>query len=160
MPLPPRAASIAVAVFSLAGCATWVDGPHQNIAISTPPTQGAYCVLTRPGARFIVTTPGVLHLEKASDDLAIHCSRPGFADADGTIPSQLQGPTLANLLFGIVPVAIDAATGATHAYPDDFALPMTPLGADAPVAPYAAPAASPASAPSASALPGTLPDNY
>jgi hypothetical protein len=164
MPLLHRAAVVAIAAASLSGCATWLDGTHQNIAISTPPTQGAYCVLTRPGGRFVVTTPGVLHLDKASGDLAIHCSRPGFADADGTIPSEFQGTVLGNLVFGVVPAAVDVADGATHAYPGDFALPMTPLGAARsyaqPVSPYTPARTQPPAPPSGTALPGTLPDNF
>ena len=161
MPSAHRAAFIVFAALGLTGCATLVEGTGQNIAISTPPTQGAYCVLTRPGGRFIVTTPGVLHLDKTADDLAIRCTHPGFADASGTIPAQFEGWTLGDAALGVVPVVVDVATGAMHAYPTEFALPMTPLGANrATYAPVTPQAGSPVTAPSAAALPGTLPSNF
>ena len=168
----------------LAGCATFVEGSRQNIAISTPPTQSAYCVLTRPGGRWSVTTPGVVRIDKSMDDLTIHCSRPGFQDANGTIPSEIEGWTLGNLAFGAVPAGIDAATGAMFRYPDAFEMPMSPgrtsaegplVGPGATALPYVAPTplpyvapppqqqaapAPPPTTPTTPPLPGTLPDNF
>jgi hypothetical protein len=166
----------------LAGCATFVEGTHQNIAIATPPTQSAYCVLTRPGGRWSATTPGVVWIEKSMDDLAISCSRPGYQDTHGTIPSEIEGWTLGNLAFGAMPAGIDAATGAMFRYPDTFEMPMAPgrtsaegplVGPGATALPYIAPTPLPSLPPRQEAapptpplttpkqpLPGTLPDNF
>ncbi len=149
---------------ALSGCATWVEGSRQLITVTTPPTQAAYCILTRPGSRWTVTTPGTLRVDKSSDDIAIRCSRPGFQDAQAVIPSEIEGWTFGNLAFGGVTAGIDATTGAMFAYPNDVALPMTPLGSAAPLPrlvppePSAAPA-EPA-APSQPPLPGTLPAEF
>ena len=175
-----RGFSLGLAAFGLAGCATFVEGTHQNIAISTPPTQSAYCVLTRPDGRWSVTTPGVVRIEKSMDDLAIRCSRPGYQDVNGTIPSEIEGWTLGNLAFGAVPAGIDAATGAMFRYPDTFEMPMAPgrgspegplVGTGATALPYVAPTPLPSLPPrqdvvppapttAKQSLPGTLPDNF
>jgi hypothetical protein len=175
-----RGLSLGLIALGLCGCATFVEGTHQNIAISTPPTQSAYCVLTRPDGRWSVTTPGVVWIEKSMDDLAIRCSRPGYQDVNATIPSEIEGWTLGNLAFGAVPAGIDAATGAMFRYPDTFEIPMSPgrasgegplVGPGATALPYIAPTPLPSlpprqeAAPVAPAtpgqpLPGTLPDNF
>ena len=147
------------------GCATFVEGGRQLIAISTPPTQGAQCLLTRPGGRWAVTTPGVVRIEKSSDDLAIRCSRPGFQDAYSTIPSEIAGWTFGNIAIGVVPVGIDAATGAMFAYPNNFALPLTPGASAATAQPFVPPpdrqsAPTPPARQSGPPLPGTLPENF
>ncbi len=172
---------LGLVAFGLSGCATFVEGSRQNIAISTPPTQSAYCVLTRPGGRWSVTTPGVVRIDKSMDDLAIHCTRAGYRDVDATIPSEIEGWTLGNLAFGVVPAGIDAATGAMFRYPDAFEMPMSPgrgpaegplVGTGATALPYVAPTPLPSLSPPpqqpsppatpkpTQPLPGTLPDNF
>ena len=154
----------------LSGCATFVEGDRQLIAISTPPTQGAQCVLTRPGGRWTVTTPGVIRIEKSVDDIAIHCARAGYQDAYATIPSEIESWTLGNVALGIVPAGVDAMTGAMFSYPNDFAVRMSPGASSATAQTFVPPPdlqAPPAPAQSAPqtpapgpALPGTLPDNF
>ncbi|HEY4941768.1 MAG TPA: hypothetical protein VII56_10095 [Rhizomicrobium sp.] len=165
-----RGAMLALLAVGLSGCATWVQGTRQDIAIATPPTQSAVCVVTRKGEHWAVTTPGVLHIDKSIYDLGIHCARQGFEDADATIPSSLESWTLGNLAFGGFPMAIDAADGAMGSYPDAFELRMTPLaGASLPELPLvespatplpSIPRPPPPPAPSQPPLPGTLPDNF
>lgn len=156
---------LAFVLLDLSGCATFVDGDRQLIAISTPPTQAAQCILTRPGGRWTVTTPGVVRIEKSSDDITIRCSRPGFQDGYATIPSEIAGWTFGNIAIGVLPAGIDAATGAMFSYPNAFAVRLTPGGSVATAQPFAplpdsqAPAPPPAR-PSGTPLPGTLPDNF
>ena len=161
---------VTVAVLALSGCATMVDGPNQYITINSGPVHYAHCVLSRPGERFNVTTPGSIHISKSEDDLNIRCSRPGSADAVATIPSQINPWVLGNLALGAAPVLVDGWTGAAFEYPATFDLPMSPGMAqpDAVPTPYTAPSApvqatmpAPAPAPTGGKpLPGTLPDNF
>ncbi|MEJ1970113.1 MAG: hypothetical protein WDN03_15995 [Rhizomicrobium sp.] len=151
----------------LAGCATFVEGSTQYIAISTPPVDYAACVLSRPGMSLQVTTPGAVRVEKSEDDLTLRCSRPGYRDTVATIPSDIDGWTFGNIVTGGLSVGVDAWTGAMYAYPDEFALPMAPgmAEAGAPAAStYALPPppqpAQPAPVARKANLPGTLPDNY
>jgi hypothetical protein len=152
----------------LCGCATLGSGTEQYIAISTPPVNSAYCVLTRPGDSWIATTPGVIRIEKSQDDIAVRCTHVGYQDAVATIPAEFENWALGNLAFGGVTVAVDAATGALNSYPQRFVLPMTPGVGSADAQPvlaapaYAAaapPPAAPAPAPRP-ALPGTMPNNF
>lgn len=161
-----RCASFALAALGLSGCATFVEGSRQLITVTTPPTQSATCVLTRPGGRWTVTTPGTVRLGKSVDDIAVHCSRPGFRDVTAIIPSELEGWTLGNLATGGVTAGIDAATGAMFAYPGEVQVPMQ-AGAGAASLPrfvpppdVAAPPAPRPASPSQPPLPGTLPEDF
>ncbi|HEY1710531.1 MAG TPA: hypothetical protein VGG10_19835 [Rhizomicrobium sp.] len=121
-----RIAAIGGAIaFTLSGCATIIKGSSQNIAISTPPTEGATCVLTSKEGSWTVTSPGVVKVEKSKEDVQVVCRKPGWRDASATIPSNFQGWTLGNLLLGgVIGIGVDAATGAMNDYPHTFAVPM------------------------------------
>jgi hypothetical protein len=167
----------------LSGCATLIDGSDQYITINSGSVHYAHCVLTRPGERFNVTTPGSIHIEKSENDLNVRCSRPGYVDAVTTIPSDLDPWTFGNLVTAGLTAGVDADTGAMYEYPREFDIPMTrglsqPDASAAYSSPYSVPpapapapmAAEPLPAPQAAfapppadngkPLPGTLPDNY
>jgi hypothetical protein len=160
----------AVCATGLSGCATFVDGSNQYITINSGPVHYSRCVLWRPGEQFNVTTPGSIHIAKSSDDLNVRCSRPGYADAVATIPSDVDFWTFGNLATGGVTVLVDAWTGAMFEYPSEFNIPMSP-GMTQPSAAYSstysmppAPAQMPAepapAQPDTKPLPGTLPANF
>jgi hypothetical protein len=76
----------------------------------------------------------------------VRCTKPGWQDASGLIPSNFQGLTVGNIIFGgVIGLGVDAATGAINEYPNAFQVPMTPL------------AATPAPPPVAIQLPASLP---
>jgi TonB family protein len=113
---------------ALSGCATAIEGTSQGIAITTLPAAGATCVLSGREGSWSVVSPGVVRVEKSKEDIAVHCSKPGWQDAAATIPSNFQGWTLGNIVLGgLVGVGVDAATGAIHEYPHAFNVQMTPL---------------------------------
>jgi hypothetical protein len=120
-------AAIAAAGIALSGCASIIKGTTQSILITTPPTTGAYCVLTSKEGSWTVTTPGPVKVDKTKDDILIRCTKAGFQDATASIPSDFEGWTLGNLILGgVIGVGVDAATGAMNEYPHAFAVPMTP----------------------------------
>lgn len=120
--------SIAALGAALSGCATVVDGTSQSVAITSPPTTGAYCTLTSKEGNWSVLTPGVATVEKSRDDIVAHCTKDGWQDASATIPSDFQGWTVGNLVFGgVVGFGVDALSGAMNKYPHAFQIPMQPI---------------------------------
>lgn len=128
------AALLAVGV-SLSGCASVIEGSSESIAIATPPTSGANCVLTSKEGNWPVVTPGVVKVERSKEDIVIRCAKPGWQDATQIIPSNFEGWTVGNLLIGgVIGVGIDAATGAINEYPHTFNVAMIPAAGNAPAA--------------------------
>lgn len=120
-------AAVAAVGVAMSGCASVIKGSHQTIAISTPPTTGANCVLTSKEGNWPVTSPGQVTVEKSKEDIQVRCEKPGWQPAVATIPSDFQGWTLGNILIGgVIGVGVDAATGAINEYPGAFQIPMQP----------------------------------
>lgn len=116
-------------VASLTGCATITTGSGQAITVNTDP-EGADCTLTRNGVVLarVNPTPGAIHVEKSSTDLAVQCVREGYLDAGGNIGSEFQPATFGNIILGgIVGVVVDAASGAMTKYPSAVTFKLTPV---------------------------------
>ena len=119
---------------ALSGCATIIKGTTQTIVITSPPVTGASCTLSSKEGNWPVVTPGSVTVDKTKEDILIKCTKAGYQDGVGTIPSDFQGWTLGNLILGgIIGVGVDASTGAMNEYPNAFAVPMTPLPTAAPM---------------------------
>lgn len=121
-----RLAATAACCLSLGACATVIKGSSESVAITTPPTTGATCNLTSSQGTWTVVTPGVATVQRSKDNVAIHCTKPGWQDAAAVIPSTFNGWTLGNILIGgLIGAGVDAATGADNDYPNAFQVPMT-----------------------------------
>lgn len=121
-------AALIAAGVALSGCASIVRGTSQTIAIATPPTAGAMCMLSSGQGNWTVMSPGAVSVEKSKEDIQVHCTKAGFQDGIGIIPSNFEGWTAGNLVFGgIIGVGVDAATGAINEYPHSYQVPMLPL---------------------------------
>ena len=144
-----KSAIVCAAVLSLSigGCASITRGSSQSVAITTPPTTGALCNLNSSQGNWQVTSPGAVTVEKSSEDIQVRCEKDGFQPAVAVIPSNFEGWTIGNLVFGgIIGLGVDAATGAINKYPNSFQVPMVPLTATqvpAPAASTAVTAAKP-----------------
>ena len=147
-------AAVAALGIAVSGCASIIEGTTQSIAVTSPPTDGAKCVLKSSEGTYYVTTPGNAMVHKTKNDLDVNCSRIGFKDAHTTIPSHFNGATAGNILAGgVIGLGIDAATGANYNYPTDFAVTMVPSDpAPAAVEPATTP---PADASATAAKPAT-----
>lgn len=111
----------AVAAVSTA-CSTIVEGTEQSVAVNTDPT-GAECRLDRDGQTLGVVnpTPGSVTVSKGRQNINVFCSRDGFEDGAGTLPSEFQTMTIGNAVFGgIIGLGVDAASGAINEYPDSI----------------------------------------
>lgn len=118
---------------ALSGCASIVKGTSESIAITTPPTTGANCVLSSGQGNWTVTSPGSVTVQKSKEDIQVRCDKPGWQQGFATIPSNFEGWTVGNILFGgIVGLGVDAATGAINEYPHAFQVPMTQASAPPP----------------------------
>ena len=123
----------AVAVVLSAGCATFMNGPTQRVAVASDP----------PGARVFVgdepagVTPTFVELERDEGDLALRFEKDSYRDALLEVPRRTSawvygnlvplgfpfnevtwGPWLgANLLWGGIRALVDRGTGNAFAFP-------------------------------------------
>ena len=113
---------------TLSGCASIIKGQSQTIAITTPPTTGANCVLKSAQGNWTVTTPGSVTVQRSKENVEIRCNKQGWQEGYSTIPSTFEGWTVGNVLIGgIIGLGVDAATGAINTYPNAYQVPMYPL---------------------------------
>jgi len=124
-----RALLAVVAIgFLLPGCASIVRGSSQSILITTPPTTGADCILTSRRGSWSVITPGAVRVSKSKEDVTVTCTKDGYEEAVASIPSEFEGWTVGNIVFGgLIGLGVDAATGAINNYPNAFQVRMTPV---------------------------------
>ena len=119
---------VAIGAFQVAGCASIIKGSTAAINVTSPPVTGANCTLTSSQGNWQVTTPASVTVERSKEDIQIRCTKEGYQEASAIIPSNFEGWTVGNLIFGgIIGVGVDAATGAMNNYPKAFQVPMTPL---------------------------------
>jgi hypothetical protein len=131
-------AALAALGVAASGCATIIKGTSQSIAITTPPTTGASCILSSREGNWTVISPGAVTVEKSKEDIVAKCTKPGWQDGVATIPSDFQGWTIGNIVAGgLIGFGVDAATGAINEYPHAFQIPMQPA-VPAPSAPVTA----------------------
>jgi hypothetical protein len=134
--------AIVTAGLSLGGCATVVTGTSQDIAVSTPPVSGATCELSNAEGIWTVVTPAVAQVQRGHEVMEVECSRPGYEDAQATIPAHFENWTIGDAATAGLGVAVDAYTGAISRYPHSIQVPMQPVPAVPPLAqaPVKAPA--------------------
>lgn len=129
--LSPKTFTIAVvaaAAIQVTGCASIIKGSTAAINVTSPPVTGANCMLSSSQGNWQVTTPASVTVERSKEDIQVRCTKEGYQDATAIIPSNFEGWTVGNLVFGgIIGVGVDAATGAMNDYPNAFQVPMTPL---------------------------------
>jgi hypothetical protein len=145
----------ALALLTLAGCSSIIEGTSQEITVNTNPS-GASCAFMREGQPIgtVHPTPGAVLVKKTKYDITIVCDRPGFDQATYLNHSGAAGATFGNIVLGGgIGWAIDSTSGADNKYDTPVNLTMVPKAALlAPVAitpavSTPAPTASPASLP-------------
>jgi len=131
---------LAAAVF-LGGCATIIEGTSQNVAVSTPDVEGASCTFNSRDTTYHVVTPGTIRVGKSRNDIRGVCKKQGYEDGSGTLASSFEPWTVVSVLFGLIGIGVDVASGAWMGYEDSIAIPMRrnaaaaiPYGAQAPAA--------------------------
>lgn len=127
------------ACLSAGGCATVTEGTTQPISVITTPEGGATCTLSNKVGQWSVVTPGAVVIDKSESVLAIHCSKPGYADASYYAASKLSSTAMVGAMIpyvGILDSAVNASSGAATRYEDTFVIDMkrAPAGAAPPMA--------------------------
>ncbi len=119
---------VVVCATQLSACASIIKGSTAAINVTSPPVTGANCTLSSSQGSWQVTTPASVTVERSKEDIQVRCTKEGYQDATAIIPSNFEGWTVGNLIFGgIIGVGVDAATGAMNDYPNAFQVPMIPL---------------------------------
>jgi hypothetical protein len=111
-----------------AACSTIVEGTDQTVTVTSEP-EGAVCELTREGLSVgaINPTPGSIEVDRSSDDITVKCDKDGYLTSIGELPSEFEGMTLGNVIFGgIIGVIVDVSTGASSEYPESINVVMIP----------------------------------
>ena len=122
-----------------------MEGAAQSVTIATNPP-GAICNVERTGTHLgtVATTPGSLRFDKSKNDIAITCTKDGYRAATVTESPKFVGTTFGNIVVGgLIGVAVDAASGANYAYPNDVQIELVPAApamatTAAPIVPTAA----------------------
>jgi hypothetical protein len=113
---------------ALPGCSKISGGATQSVSITTPPVNGATCILTSAAGTFTVITPGNATIAKSIGDLTVACDKAGFQHAAQTVQSHISTASAGSLTAdGIVRLGLDAATGGIYTYPAQIVVPMSPL---------------------------------
>lgn len=118
-----RRFSVIAAVLMLSACSTVTDGATQEVAIETPGTSGAVCVLERPGHRMRVWAPKTVRITKSSGPMTVTCRAPGNREKTVVVDPEIADTFMLNIFNGFVPGALaDNNTGAMYSYPDKIAV--------------------------------------
>jgi hypothetical protein len=124
-------------ILMLPACATIVKGSTQDITVTSTPDH-ASCQVMRGASQtaMIESTPGIVKLNRGSEDTIVSCVKPGFDRNAVTMVSAFNGATFGNLLVGgIVGIIVDASTGANYTYQDRVNVVLSPNGPMMQVAP-------------------------
>jgi hypothetical protein len=118
-------AALAAAAFAVSGCATIIEGSSQSIAVATPPTTGATCVLSNDLGSWTVTSPGVANVDKSSNPIKATCSKPGWQNGVASVASKFEAWTVADMVTPpVLGIGLDVASGAINKYPNAIDVPM------------------------------------
>ena len=112
-------------ILSIAGCATITQGTDQTLAVNSQPP-GAACTLTREGAVIaeVANTPGSVSVSKSTHGIVVDCDKPGYFGST-VLKSELNAATAGNVVIGgLIGIAVDAASGAMHKYPQSVLVPL------------------------------------
>lgn len=124
------------AMLALGGCASIIEGTSQHIEVVTNPP-GASCVFEREGEQIahLTQTPGIVRIKKDKHDIAITCTKAGYADGSFLNESGTAAVAFANVLWGVfmgpVAIATDAVTGADNKYDGTVTITLAPNTAQA-----------------------------
>lgn len=130
----PLALALAITALSgMPGCATTVNGTHQDVLIKTVDQKGiqidaADCTVANKAGTVSTKTPGVVNVRRDRSDLIVKCKTPGATFADVSAPSKAS--LLPVLGLGFWGMAVDAGTGAMWGYPALITVPAAPATPD------------------------------
>ncbi len=125
----PKAIILGLAVLTLNGCATVMEGNDQSIVISTVKCEehgDPICTASNKDNAVMVRAPGTIPVEKGKSDLIVTCrSDDGLARGTFNASSTYEAMNLGNILLGgFIGLGVDAATGAMWEFPSGIIVEM------------------------------------
>ena len=97
-------------VVSLAACASIMHGAHQDVGISSSPTNAKVNVDNMP----LGNTPVVANLKRGDNHL-VKIELPGYAPFEATLTKKVSGWVWGNIVLGgLIGLAVDAITGGLY----------------------------------------------
>jgi len=123
-----RLTSLVAILGVVTACSTIVEGTDQTVTVNSDPS-GAECVLTREGLGIgtVSPTPQTLTVDRGDEDIVVSCKKEDYLSTNATLPSEVEGMTFGNILFGgLIGVAVDAASDANAKYPDSIMIVLVP----------------------------------
>lgn len=110
----------ALVVFSFPGCGLVFGGTSETISIASSPSEARVEVTQSGGATgYQRTTPTDIELERKHDYI-VTFTKEGYESRTAEIDHGVRaGIVVLDILFGVVPVIVDAATGAWHGLSPD-----------------------------------------
>lgn len=133
----------ALAIATLSGCASIVDGSTQSLSVRSIASNGhdvddAHCTLTNNKGTWYTTTPGTVSVHRSYDPLHVDCRKSPLEPGLATVASATKGMAFGNIIAGgIIGAAVDMSTGAAYDYPPLITVnmgEMVAIGAPAPPA--------------------------
>lgn len=125
----PKAIILGLAVLTLNGCASVMEGNDQSIVISTVKCEehgDPICTASNKDNAVMVRAPGTIPVEKGKSDLIVTCrSDDGLARGTFNAFSTYEAMNLGNILLGgFIGLGVDAATGAMWKFPSGIIVEM------------------------------------
>ena len=121
----------AIALLSLAGCASITGTTNQNVSVQTKePTGtelvGASCELGNKKGKWFITTPGTVGISRSNDDIQVSCTKDGYLQGKQGVVSDTKGMMFGNIIFGGgIGAIIDHTSGAAYEYPSVIQIVMS-----------------------------------
>ena len=109
----------------LSGCASIVSGQNQSVSVDTPGCSPANCQLINDKGRWFVVTPGSVTVRRAFGNMAVSCTKEGFASVATSVASSTKAMAFGNIIFGgVIGAGVDMGTGAAYDYPQVISVPL------------------------------------
>ena len=106
----------------LGACSAVTQGTTQQVAVSTPGSEGTSCLITGgDGVNMTVNAPATVRLPKSKNDLRVTCQAANQAPVTRTFKSSYSNWSYVQTPIGYV---VDSATGAMWVYSAKFEVPM------------------------------------
>lgn len=110
--------SIFALVLAVSGCASIIDGKHQNVNL-VPSTSGKVsATVVSPSGVQEVTLPTVIHTERSKEDIIVKVEESRcYEESTQTVQSSVNPLILGNVICGgLLGSTTDFATGAAYEY--------------------------------------------
>lgn len=110
--------SIFVLALAVSGCASIIDGKHQNVNL-VPSTSGkVVATVISPSGVQEVTLPAVIHTERSKEDIIVKIEESKcYEESTQTVSSSVNPVILGNVITGgLLGSTTDVATGAAWEY--------------------------------------------